>query len=59
MGLPVRSISTEEATGHFGPLAMFIAGNGPASSARTRALLGWTPEQPGLLQDISQPAYYQ
>ncbi len=59
LGLPVRSVSPEEAAEHFGPLAMFIAGNGPASSARTRALLGWAPEQPGLIHDISQPAYYQ
>jgi hypothetical protein len=29
-----------------------------ASSAKTRALLGWTPNQPGLLADIDQPYYY-
>ena len=59
LGLPIRSISPEEAAGHFGPLAMFIAGNGPASSARTRELLGWVPEQPDLLRDISQPEYFR
>ncbi len=59
LGVPTRSVSTEEAAGHFGPLAMWVAGNGPASSARTRARLGWTPEQPGLIQDISQPEYYR
>ena len=58
LGVPTRSISSDEATAHFGPLAMFIAGNGPASSARTRARLGWAPREPGLLRDISQPAYF-
>lgn len=58
LGLPVRSVSAEEAGGHFGPLAMWAAGNGPASSARTRERLGWAPEQPGLIQDIDQPEYF-
>ncbi len=59
LGVPTRSISSEEAAGHFGPIAMFIAGNGPASNTRTREQLGWVPEQPGLLHDISQPGYYE
>ena len=59
LGLPTRSISSEEAAGHFGPLAMWVAGNGPASSARTRARLGWEPKEPGLIRDISQPEYYR
>ena len=59
LGVPTKSISPEEAAGHFGPIAMFIAGNGPASSARTRERLGWVPEQPGLIRDIGQPEYYQ
>ncbi len=58
LGLPTRSISPEEAAEHFGPLAVWIAGNGPASSARTRACLGWMPGQPGLLRDIDQPEYF-
>ena len=59
LGVPTASLSPEEAAGHFGPLSMWIAGNGPASSARTRARLGWVPEQPGLLRDINQPAYFR
>ncbi len=59
MGVSVLSISPEEAAGHFGPLAVWVAGNGPASSARTRVRLGWAPQQPGLIQDISQPEYYR
>ena len=56
--LPVVSLSQEEAAAHFGMLAMFIGGNGPASSRRTRERLGWVPQQPGLLADISQPEYF-
>ncbi len=59
LGLPTTSLSPAEAAGHFGPLAMFIAGNGPASSARTRARLGWVPSEPGLIRDINQPAYFR
>ncbi len=56
--LPVVSLSQEEASAHFGMMAMFIGGNGPASSERTREHLGWVPQEPGLLADISQPEYF-
>lgn len=56
--LPVVSLSQEEASTHFGMMAMFIGGNGPASSERTRERLGWVPQEPGLLADISQPEYF-
>ena len=58
LGVPTSSLSPEEAAGHFGPLAVWIAGNGPASSARTRERLGWVPEQPGLIRDISRLEYF-
>jgi nucleoside-diphosphate-sugar epimerase len=53
LGVPVVSQSLEEATAHFGPIAMFVAGNGPASSEHTRARLGWQPTHPGLLADLA------
>lgn len=56
--LPAVSISQEEAKAHFGMMAVFIAGNGPASSKRTRERLGWVPQEPGLIADISQPEYF-
>ncbi|WP_036168961.1 SDR family oxidoreductase [Massilia sp. 9096] len=59
LGVPARSLSDDEAAAHFGGLAIFVGGNGPASSARTRSVLGWTPRQPGLIADIDQPAYFQ
>ena len=56
--IPVVSKSPEEAAGHFGWFAMFAGIDAPASSARTRAKLGWKPEQPGLIADIDHPAYF-
>ena len=56
--LPVVSLSPGQASAHFGMMAMFIGGNGPASSKRTRERLGWIPQEPGLVADISQPEYF-
>jgi hypothetical protein len=47
LGLPVTSVSTQEAETHFGYLAAFVALDNPSSNARTEALLGWQPEHPG------------
>ena len=57
LGLPVRSLTAEQAESNFGGLAMFVAGNGPASNTRTREVLGWTPQQPGIIADIERPDY--
>ena len=58
LGVPARSLSPQEAETHFGPLAMWVAGHGPASSAWTRATLGWEPREVGLIADIDRPDYY-
>lgn len=58
LGVPVAGLSPEEAAAHFGWFAMFAGMDVPTSSERTRALLGWAPEQPGLIADIDQPAYF-
>ena len=57
LGLPVRSLPPEEAEAHFGALAMFVAGNGPASSEWTRRTLGWQPKEVGIIADIERPDY--
>ena len=57
LGLPSRSITSEEAEAHFGGIAMFTAGNGPASSERTRRTLGWEPREVGIIADIERPDY--
>ena len=58
LNIPVVSKSPTEATEHFGWFAMFAGIDAPTSSARTRATLGWQPEQPGLIADIDHPAYF-
>lgn len=58
LGVPVVSKTPEEAAEHFGWFARFAAMDAPASSARTRAALGWKPEHPGLLADLDRPAYF-
>ena len=57
LGVPVRSLSTEEAAEHFGWLGMFAGMDMPASSAFTRERLGWTPVGPGLLDDLHAMDY--
>lgn len=57
LGLPARSVSPDEAEAHFGPLAVWVAGNGPASSDQTRSMLGWAPKEIGLIADIERPDY--
>jgi len=49
LNLPVRSVSAEEAPGHFGmPLAIFAQLDVPACAKRTREQFGWEPVEPGL-----------
>jgi nucleoside-diphosphate-sugar epimerase len=56
--LPVVAISSEDAAEHFTWLAGFLAADSPASSDLTRALLGWQPAQPGLIDDLDQGHYF-
>jgi nucleoside-diphosphate-sugar epimerase len=58
LNVPVVSKSPAEAADHFGWIGRFFGINGPASSARTRELLGWQPKQPGLIADLDQPHYF-
>jgi len=58
LNIPIVSKSPEEAAAHFGWFAIFAGIDAPTSSARTRTVLGWQPEQPGLIADIDHPAYF-
>jgi nucleoside-diphosphate-sugar epimerase len=52
LGVPAQSMTLEEAGAHFGWMAGFIAADMAASSAITRASLGWQPSGPSLLDDL-------
>jgi nucleoside-diphosphate-sugar epimerase len=55
LNLPARALPAEEFAGMLVPL---LSTDMPASSALTRKLLGWTPTEPGLLEDIEQGHYF-
>ena len=57
INVPTTSLTPEQGDEHFGGLAVWVAGNGPASSASTRSALGWEPREVDLLSDIEQPDY--
>lgn len=57
LGLPVQSISADEAQAHFDWLAPFVGIDNPTSSRHTRETLKWRPEGPGLLEDIRENGY--
>ena len=54
LSLPVVSVTNEEAQVHFGPLAVLVGADMPASGAQTQRSLDWHPVGPGLLHDLSQ-----
>ncbi len=57
LGLPVRSISEDDAAAHFGWLARFAGADMPASGDETRRVLGWAPREKGLLEDVGTIGY--
>jgi nucleoside-diphosphate-sugar epimerase len=57
--LPTVSLSPEEASAHFGWLAMFAGFDMPASSALTQQRLGWRPTGPRLIADLEQMRYFE
>ena len=56
LGVPVVSLTPEEAPAHFGFLAMFAGRDAPTSSKLTRERLGWTPTGPGMVDDLAPKA---
>jgi nucleoside-diphosphate-sugar epimerase len=57
LGVPAASIPAEQAASHFGWMAGFFGADAPASSAKTRETLGWSPDGPTLSEDIAAGAY--
>lgn len=58
LDVPVTSIPSEAAAGHFTWLSTFLGVDAPASSALTRELLDWRPTRPGLLEDLAKGHYF-
>ncbi|MGH8145733.1 MAG: SDR family oxidoreductase [Rhodanobacteraceae bacterium] len=59
LNVPVISISQEQAQEHFGFVGLFVGRDSPISSARTRTLLGWEPQQRGLIADLDRASYFE
>ena len=57
--VPVVSKSREEATNHFGWIALFFGMDGPASRSQTQERLGWRPVHPGLIADLDAEHYFE
>jgi len=55
--VPVKSLSPEEAKGHFGWLAMFVGHDLQASGALTQKRMGWHPSGPGLIADLDHGSF--
>lgn len=58
LNVPVRSLTHDRATEHFGWFAHFAELDSPTSSERTQAALGWRPTGAGLIADIEQAGYF-
>lgn len=58
LGVPVASLSEEEAVTHFSWLATFVGMDARTSTDFTRAKLGWLPNEPGLIFDIENSGYF-
>lgn len=56
--VPVKSLTPNEATEHFGDLSLWVKGSGSVLTNKTRAALGWEPQEIGLIEDIDRPEYY-
>jgi nucleoside-diphosphate-sugar epimerase len=59
LDVPVASVAAQDAAEHFGWIGAFFAADAPASSAKTRALLGWEPNRPGLIEDLDAGHYFR
>jgi nucleoside-diphosphate-sugar epimerase len=59
LNVPVVSKTPAQAAEHFAFFVNFVALDAPASSKRTREVLGWQPRQPGLIVDLDRPEYFK
>ena len=53
----MRAIPEEQAAEHFGAFAHFVTLDVPVSSEWTRKALGWEPNGPGMIEDLTAMTY--
>ena len=60
LAIPTAPLTLERAAEHLGNpfLARFFSLDVPVSSARTQALVGWSPQHPTLLEDLATGDYF-
>lgn len=58
LGVPTASITPEQADAHFGFLGPIVQLDAPVTAVKTRELLGWAPEHPGLIDDLNAGFYF-
>jgi len=58
LGLPVTSVTPEEAPEYLNFLAMFAAADNPVSNDLTRERFGWQPKGIGLIEDLNEGHYF-
>ncbi|MER6078204.1 SDR family oxidoreductase [Streptomyces sp. NPDC001833] len=58
LGVPVQSVPEDRRDEHFGFFGAFVSRDMLVRSGRTRELLGWQPEEAGLLADLEQGHYF-
>jgi nucleoside-diphosphate-sugar epimerase len=58
LGLPVTSVTPEEAPAYLNFLALFAAADNPASNDLTRERFGWEPKGVGLIEDLNEGHYF-
>jgi nucleoside-diphosphate-sugar epimerase len=59
LGLPVASMTPEEASERLGFLGAFFGMDLSSTSTITQELLGWTPTGPTLLEDLESGSYFR
>jgi nucleoside-diphosphate-sugar epimerase len=59
LGVAVVTVSSEDASEHFGWMGRFFSADATASNTITRSLLGWEPTHQGLLEDLSEGHYFR
>lgn len=59
LDVPTASIAPEDAADHFSFLGGLVSLDNLVSSERTRALLGWEPAHPGLIEDLGAGHYFE